>query len=81
MNAFRSLSLRAKPDLLLSAVLLFALGVATGQVGQAQPAKPSMQSMQPAQPAQTLRVRPMAADLPTVRHGELQLTPRQRWVF
>jgi hypothetical protein len=69
MNVLRSPSLRSKFDLLARAAILFALGVATGQAGQAQT------------PAAAPQIRQVAADLPTVRHSELQLNQRQRWVF
>jgi len=69
MNVLRSPSLRSNLDLLARAAILFALGVATGQAGQAQT------------PAAAPQIRQVAADLPTVRHSELQLNQRQRWVF
>ena len=69
MNVLRSPSLRSNLDLLARAAILFALGVATGQAGQAQT------------PVAAPEVRQVAADLPTVRHSELQLNQRQRWVF
>lgn len=69
MNVLRSPALRNKLDLLARAALLFALGVATGQAGQMQT------------PAAAPQMRPVAADLPTVRHSDLQLNQRQRWVF
>ena len=69
MNVLRSPSLRSNLDLLARAAILFALGVATGQAGQAQT------------PSAEPQIRQVAADLPTVRHSELQLNQRQRWVF
>jgi hypothetical protein len=69
MNVLRSPSLRSNLDLLARAAILFALGVATGQAGQTQT------------PAAAPQLRPVAADLPTVRHSDLQLSQRQRWVF
>lgn len=70
MNALHSPALRKELDLLARAALLFALGVATGQAAQPTPT-----------PVAASQLRPLTADLPTVRHSELQLNQRQRWVF
>lgn len=70
MNVIRSPSFRAHLHLLLRAVLLFALGVATGQASQSHSSRPAAQPL-----------RPLTADLPMVWRGSLEPTQRQRWVF
>jgi hypothetical protein len=79
MNVLHSPAFRNKLDLLGRAALLFALGVATGQAGQTQ--TESETQIQSRTQAAAPQLRPLAADLPTVRHSELQLNQRQRWVF
>ncbi|WP_252272122.1 hypothetical protein [Pseudomonas subflava] len=81
MKAVSSSAHRAHLDLLLRATLLFVCGVAAGQASQFGQGQEPVGQVRDKAPAAAQPLRPLTAELATQRHGSLEVTQRQRWVF